>query len=388
MDKFVNKKILIIILLIIIFSDISICQKINELKYARSYIYIPGNETIDPFFISKYEVCNKDYLTYIQYLRSIYIDYPEVAENAMPDTTLLSNYFENPEYKYYPVIGVSWQQAYNYCRWLSDIYNEYTLIKIKFLLEDPYQINDSKFTTESFIFDQYEGLIGFKLPTLDPEYVIPHPGLADGIYENSFRLPTEAEWLLVNKLIQENPDFFNNKTNYKKDYTKNYFLSYPYKYFIEDYCSYCIDKPYQYYHLGQDIEISDIPLHHTGISQSKTTIVHFHDNISEWVYDIFENGPVIDNVENIYSLYGQSHIIPDSSELIDSLGYMPFSILKQDKNGGYIFVKSKPFYSDDNYRVYRGGNYEEKDPIYRGKAKESTQSKIIGFRPVISARFY
>ena len=43
------------------------------------------------------------------------------------------NYIFNPQYSDYPVIGVSWLQASKYNKWLADRYNEYILVKRKYL---------------------------------------------------------------------------------------------------------------------------------------------------------------------------------------------------------------------------------------------------------------
>ncbi len=68
-------------------------EKIN--KHAPEMVYIPGDVKNDPFFISRYEVRNKDYITYLSWLESVYRDYPEVYHDALPVNIKAEDY---PEY--------------------------------------------------------------------------------------------------------------------------------------------------------------------------------------------------------------------------------------------------------------------------------------------------
>jgi formylglycine-generating enzyme required for sulfatase activity len=53
----------------------------------------------------------------------------KIFNGALPDTLVWNNklsrndyaetYFRSPEFDYYPVVGVSWQQASRYCDWLQ-----------------------------------------------------------------------------------------------------------------------------------------------------------------------------------------------------------------------------------------------------------------------------
>ncbi len=41
---------------------------------------------------------------------------------------LVEYYFRHPSYNYYPVVGVTWRQAHDFCLWRSDRVNEKALI--------------------------------------------------------------------------------------------------------------------------------------------------------------------------------------------------------------------------------------------------------------------
>ena len=59
----------------------------------------------------------------------------EIIDNALPDTLVwreelaynepyVEYYFRYPSYDEYPVVGISWLQANEFCRWRSDRVNE------------------------------------------------------------------------------------------------------------------------------------------------------------------------------------------------------------------------------------------------------------------------
>ena len=73
------------------------------------------------------EVANVHYREYIYWLHRAYgSDYPDVIARALPDTTagaqalsynepLVQYYFRHAAYNYYPVVGVNWYQANDFC---------------------------------------------------------------------------------------------------------------------------------------------------------------------------------------------------------------------------------------------------------------------------------
>ena len=82
----------------------------------------PRKVTVSSFYMDQTEVSNLDYLEYINWLTRVYVDYPQVIENALPDTLVWRNslsynepmieiYFRHPAYRDYPVVGVSWKHA-------------------------------------------------------------------------------------------------------------------------------------------------------------------------------------------------------------------------------------------------------------------------------------
>lgn len=168
---------------------------------------IPRRVTVPSFYIDQTEVANVDYVEYLYWLSRVFgTDYPEVYRKALPDTLvwreklaynepLVETYFRHPAYRNYPVVGVSWVQANEYCLWRTDRVNEMLLIRKGILDFDPDQRNENNFNTEAYLAGQYEGLVNKPLKDLNPSGTGERRArLEDGIMVPKYRLPTEAEW--------------------------------------------------------------------------------------------------------------------------------------------------------------------------------------------------
>ncbi|MFC2086638.1 SUMF1/EgtB/PvdO family nonheme iron enzyme [Bacteroidota bacterium] len=169
------------------------------------YNSFPTRVTVASFYMDETEIKNVDYREYLHWLKRVYVDYPEVHRDALPDTLVwrsplgfnepyAETYFRHPAYNYYPVVGVSWVQASNYCLWRTDRVNEQLLINEGILLPNPNQVNEENFNSDAYLAGQYEGLVGRNLPSLDPNQEERRVRFEDGILLPKYRLPTEAEW--------------------------------------------------------------------------------------------------------------------------------------------------------------------------------------------------
>lgn len=126
--------------------------------------------TVASFYMDETEVANIHWLEYLHYIK---IDSSrEVYEAALPDTTVWikelafndpykDHYLRYPGFRYYPVVGVSWIQANDYCKWRTAVVNQ-------------------KLAEESGLDDLPQA--GGRIP------------LETGVVLPDYRLPTEAEW--------------------------------------------------------------------------------------------------------------------------------------------------------------------------------------------------
>ena len=125
--------------------------------------------TVQSFYLDQTEIANIHWLEYLFYIQR---DSSEAFYlSALPDTTVwekelayntpyVSNYLRYPGFRYYPVVGVSWNQAVDYCRCRTEAVNKQKAI-------------------EYYGEDYIDGDI---------------PPVESGVYLPEFRLPTEAEW--------------------------------------------------------------------------------------------------------------------------------------------------------------------------------------------------
>ncbi|MBN2349696.1 MAG: SUMF1/EgtB/PvdO family nonheme iron enzyme [Bacteroidales bacterium] len=166
---------------------------------------MPRRITVSSFYMDQTEVRNIDYREYLHWISRVFLDYPEVYRQALPDTLVwrrpmaynepyVEYYFRHPSYNEYPVVGVNWLQANDYCSWRTDRVNEGILIKEGILTPDPNQIGEENFNTEAYLAGQYEGLVNQNLPSLDPNKESRRVMLEDGLLLPKYRLPSEAEW--------------------------------------------------------------------------------------------------------------------------------------------------------------------------------------------------
>ena len=165
----------------------------------------PKFASVSSFYMDEIEVPNVSYCEYISWMAKVFAQSnPATYRTCLPDTGVWRNslsfnephvndYLRHPAFKYYPVVGVSWVQANQYCEWRTDRVNEQRLIDAGYI-EYSAQSGEQHFTTKGY-------LAGFYRPELnkrkaktgiggDPLY----PVLEDGFFTASFRLPSEAEW--------------------------------------------------------------------------------------------------------------------------------------------------------------------------------------------------
>ena len=171
---------------------------------------IPRRVTVSSFYMDEVEVTNFYWLEYLFWLQRVYGDgFPEIVDRAKPDTLVwrdpraynepyVNYYLRHPAYRDYPVVGVSWLQANEFCKWRTDRVNEQIMVREGFLVHNPTgQVDDSYFSTEAYLDGQYEeaAKAADGIKDLRPNGVgYRNVAMTDGILLPDYRLPTEAEW--------------------------------------------------------------------------------------------------------------------------------------------------------------------------------------------------
>ena len=209
--------------------------------------------TVNSFYMDKYEITNLNWNEYLNWLETVFgAVAPQLVDRARPDEKVWRedlayndpyerNYFTHPAFSFYPIVGVSWEQAMDYCQWRTDRVNEKALIDAGVIALPPFQelapteseeaktaweteegytmvadtikspedpektviqyrvpyewIRDKfVFNTEKYLNDKNYNPLSGKRPKYDPAGNIRKATRADGLFITSYRLPTEAEW--------------------------------------------------------------------------------------------------------------------------------------------------------------------------------------------------
>lgn len=175
---------------------------------------VPRRVTVSSFLIDRTEVANVHYREYLYWLQNAFDgeEYAKLVEGALPDTLVwrselaqndayVEYYFRHPSYNYYPVVGVTWRQASDFCIWRGNRVNEWIMVDKGFINKNQLKTiqgqAEENFSTKSYLLGLYSPQPGKPKKTglMDANgkprtYV----KMEDGILLPNYRLPTEAEW--------------------------------------------------------------------------------------------------------------------------------------------------------------------------------------------------
>ena len=144
--------------------------------------------TVSSFYMDKYEVTNLNWNEYLHWLDVVFgAVAPELVDKARPDHTVWredlayndpyeDNYFDHPAFSFYPIVGVTWEQAMAYCQWRTDRVNELALIKAGAIVVPPFA--DLQPTDDEAYKDEWEQYTGYEMYSYeevspeDPEQTI------------------------------------------------------------------------------------------------------------------------------------------------------------------------------------------------------------------------
>ena len=101
----------------------------------------PKRATVSSFYMDRTEVTNLHWTEYMNWMKRVYYkSYPHIYKKCLPDTLVwrsplsyrekfVDYYLRHPSYRDYPVVGVSWLQANDFCKWRTDRVNEAILVR-------------------------------------------------------------------------------------------------------------------------------------------------------------------------------------------------------------------------------------------------------------------
>ncbi|MCK9404518.1 MAG: SUMF1/EgtB/PvdO family nonheme iron enzyme [Chitinophagaceae bacterium] len=407
---------------------------------------IPRRITVNSFFIDKTEVANVHYREYLYWLENVFgqAGMDSVVEQAKPDTLVwrtelafnepyVEYYFRHPSYNYYPVVGVSWKQANDYCIWRTDRVNELTLMNKGFLdkrSQIKKELNGSgqdNFNSKAYIMGEYQATPGKEAtsksnPLKDaqgrPRTTV---NFSDGILFGDYRLPTEAEWeYAAYGYIMQNPqkktksstrgeeivsnkqiyawknDGFDNLRYTKKSSSQGAFLA-NFKRGAGD-------------NMGVAGGLNDnaaIPAEVTSFMPNGFGIYNMSGNVNEWVLDVYRpitnvgdddfnpyRGNVFQKVDmsggagNLRDDKGRIKMVAESdSALRNRRNYQKSyatNFLDGDSSSNVLYNYGITSLISDKSRVYKGGSWDDRaywlSPGTRRFLEEDLSTKTLGFR--------
>jgi formylglycine-generating enzyme required for sulfatase activity len=346
--------------------------------------FIPGNDSIPSFFISKSQETNLNWMIYLDWLVRVHPDYPQIAEMATPkafpdgghqkfNDPFVKAQLRNPAFAYYPVTGVSWEQVQDYLSWKTDRLNESILVRLRYqrLLTD--QISYDMYNYEAYMAGQYYGATrhmepapgwenGFS-PSVSPDYFDQTLGKVFPFLMPGYRLPTEEEWEYATK------EEFQNKTVGSGG-------SYPYgnEFFLVDY----LYKKYRWMYRDQPgkkhfiftnyiekagtDEPADLNRMKGGTTYDNQVygVYNMGNNVKEWLMDEYasqvKHYPDAASVysKNAFSLAADSMIRDQDGYLRekDSLGRMYYRTMGVTSEGKDFRVMRYHYRVMETYKAY------------------------------------
>jgi gliding motility-associated lipoprotein GldJ len=386
----------------------------------------PTKQHVQSFFMDETEVTNIMYSEYLYWLKAVYPpseeNYKHIYNGAIPDTlvwrnrlgyneTMTNYYLRHPAYADYPVVGVNWIQATEFCDWRTNRVNENILEREGYLKRDnkvslgKNVTADANFDTESYINSPSKSFGGNQDIVLKKEMGKAKGGkkqIADsvknvyaqrssGIILPEYRLPTEAEWEYAALALVGNREYNIYKGQKKYPWKGQYTRSGKRQYRGDQLANFKQGKGDYGGIAGWSDDGADITNKVKSYAPNDFGLYDMAGNVAEWVADVYR--PIVDDEANDFNYYrgnvymknkigqdGTVEIVTSDNIKYDTLSNgrimarnFPGQIAQVpvDENETYL---RQNFSTSDN-RNYRDGDRQSSKYFDFGASEEETASK-------------
>ena len=284
-----------------------------------------NQQHVQSFYLDETEVTNMMYMEYLDWLKRVFPpteeNYKNIYEGASPDTlvwrnrlgyneTMTNNYLRHPAYAEYPVVGVNWIQATEFCKWRTDRVNENILEKNKYIKKDAKlgATAESTFSTETYInapsktFGGDEELVlkkGRKGSKADSTNV--YANRSSGLINPEYRLPTEAEWEYAAAADVGNREYNMYKGQKKYPWSGKYTRNSKRKVMGDQLANFKQGKGDYGGIAGWSDDGADITAKAKSYPPNDFGLYDMAGNVAEWVADVYR--PIVDDEYNDFNYY-------------------------------------------------------------------------------------
>jgi len=382
----------------------------------------PVKMQVRSFYMDEAEVTNREYRLFLEWMEKVYPpdndNYRNIYSSVLPDTLVWRNtlgdaelltetYLRHPAYNDYPVVGISWVQANEYCKWRTNMVNEKILMD-KGILNPLFETDSltvegkNHFDTDVYLadptrlFDGDSTIYKKGFPDLTKKkkrrgrrtrgekrtrrsrrgskgaFTGRHAKVADGILTQKFRLPTESEWEYAAKALIENREYNNLRGRKKFSWNGRYTRSNQKRFRGDEMANFKLGKGNYSGLAGWSDDGADITIAVRSYKANAYGLYDMTGNVAEWVADVYR--PIIDNDANDFNYYrgnsyskkhidenGKVVVIDENSIIYDTLDNGLIKAKNLPGSLKYIPITKSDAFMRDNYEKSYNVNSQDGD---------------------------